>query len=153
MIEGKDNTGKTQKYVKYWNSTETEKLSLQSPYCGLAINYWYKQTGIDHKIKFSPRAYNFYTYCRNPKSFALLTIKQLADIPKGSVIVFKNSWGHHVGLLDRVEGNNIYTIEANTSNARSITKYPYRSEGVFYLKTDIHNRSLKPIYYCDCLTN
>ena len=153
MIEGRSNTGIIQKYAKYWNSTEPGKLNLNSPYCGLAINYWYQQTGIDHRIKFSPRAYNWFTYCKNPKSFALLTVKQLSEIPTGSVIVYKNSWGHHVGLLVRVEGNYIYTIEANTSNARSVEKYTNRSEGVFYLKTDIHNRTLKPIYYCDCFTN
>ena len=152
LIEGRSNTGFTQKYAKRWNEAHPKgKLSLTSPYCGLAVWYWYTNAGVNPNINFSPRALNWKTYCKKPVSFFGLTIKELEAIPLASAIVYKNSWGNHVGLFEKANMADIYTYEGNTSSARSVQKYPVRKEGVFYLKTSVNNKDLKPIYYCDCI--
>jgi hypothetical protein len=150
ILEGKSNTGAVQKYSKYWNATNPKNtLILTSPYCGLALDYWFKKAGVNHNIEFSPRAINWQKYCENPVPLFNLSASEYKKLKPGGVIVFKNSWGNHVGLYLEYQDFNIYTIEGNTSNARSITKYAVRSEGVFHLKTKVTNQSLKPIYYCD----
>ena len=150
LIESRNNTGSIQKFAKAWNQTN-QRLDLQSPYCGLSLWYWYTKAGINPNIPFSPRAINWYKNCKKPKSFALMSIKDLSELKPSGAVVFKNSWGNHVGLFEKAIGFEIFTIEGNTSNARSIKKYNLKAEGVFYLKTRIDNKSLKPIYYCDCV--
>ncbi|MCP9765126.1 hypothetical protein EGI31_19505 [Lacihabitans soyangensis] len=152
LIEGKSNTGFTQKYAQRWNEAHPKgKLALNSAYCGLAVWYWYRGAGLDPNISFSPRALNWKTNCVKPVSFFGLTIKDIEGIPMASAVVYKNSWGNHVGLFEKAIMADIYTYEGNTSSARSVTKYPSRKEGVFYLKTSVNNKDLKPIYYCDCI--
>lgn len=151
-IEGKSNTGAVQKYAKMWNTINPKsRLALNSPYCGLAVWSWYRSAGINPNIEFSPRAINWKNFCKKPKAFFGLTLADLEKIPPAAAIVYKNSWGNHVGLFEKAIGTNIYTYEGNTSTARSVTNYARKSEGVFYLKTSISNRDLKPIYYCDCI--
>jgi hypothetical protein len=152
LLEGKNNTGGIQKYAKYWNQNNPQqKLALTSPYCGLGINYWLQGK---HGIKYAPRAISWQTDCKKGKAFYSLSINDLVNLPKGVVVVYrvkrKAGYGNHVGLFEKAILWDIYTIEANTSNARSIVKYSQRSEGVFRLKTNIHNNSIRPVYYCDC---
>ncbi len=151
ILETKNNTGEVQKFTRFWNTTNPGKLVLTSPYCGLALDYWFKTAGVNHKIDFSPRAINWKNYCINPVALVNLSDNDYKKLKPGGVIVYKNSWGNHVGLFLEYREFHIYTIEGNTSNARSIKKYPYKSEGVFELKTKINNTALKPIYYCDAL--
>jgi hypothetical protein len=148
LLEIKNNTGEVQKFTKFWNETNRDKLILTSPYCGLALDYWFKKSGVNHNVAFSPRAINWKINCKNPVALFNLSENEYKTLKPGGVIVYKNSWGNHVGLFLEYKDFHIYTIEGNTSNARSIDKYPKRSEGVFYLKTKITNTALKPIYYC-----
>lgn len=152
LIEGRSNTGFTQKYAKRWNEAHPKgKLALNSPYCGLAVWYWYRGAGLDPNISFSPRALNWKTYCKNPVAFFGMTIKELEEIPVAAAIVYKNSRGNHLGLFDKAVMADIYTYEGNTSNARAVNDFGKKTEGVFYLKTSVNNRELKPIFYCDCI--
>lgn len=152
LIEGRSNTGFTQKYAKRWNEAHPKgKLALNSAYCGLAMWYWYNEAGIDPNINFSPRAMNWKTNCEKPVSFFGLSIKDLEAIPVAAAVVYKNSWGNHVGLFEKAISSDIYTYEGNTSSARSVVKYSAKKEGVFYLKTSVNNKDLKPIFYCDCI--
>lgn len=153
LFEGLNNTGETQKYAKYWNEKNPkDKLPLNAPYCGLSIYYWFMKSGLNPNIIFSPRAINYKLNCKNPVSFISLSISDLKNIPISSVIIYKNSWGNHVGLFEKAESFNIYTIEGNTSSARSLTKFNSKKQGVFYTKTKINNSGLKPFYYCDCVS-
>lgn len=152
ILEIKNNTGEVQKYTKFWNATNRDKLILTSPYCGLALDFWFKTAGVNHNVAFSPRAINWKINCVNPVALTNLSDNEYKKLKPGGVIVYKNSWGNHVGLFLEYKEFHIYTIEGNTSNARSIKKYPYRSEGVFELKTKINNTALRPIFYCDALT-
>lgn len=152
LFEGRSNTGGTQKFALAWNSAYPKgKLALNSPYCGLAVWYWYWKSGIDPNIKYAPRAINWKVYCDAPKSFFGLKLSELEAIPPASAVVYKNSWGNHVGLFHRSEGAWIYTYEGNTSTARAVSSFGKKGEGVFYLKTSINNKDLKPIFYCDCI--
>lgn len=151
-LETKNNTGPVQKYTRFWNQTNPKSpLVLTSPYCGLALDYWFKKAGVNHNIDFSPRAINWQKYCTNPVPLFNLSDAEYRKLKPGGVIVYKNSWGNHVGLFLEYREFYIYTIEGNTSSARSITKYAVKSEGVFHLKTKVNNQALKPIYYCDAL--
>jgi hypothetical protein len=153
VLESKNNTGAVQKYAKYWNTQNPKnQLILTSPYCGLSLYYWYAKAGIETNIPFTPRAVNWQIYCIDALPIWKMTVQELEDLPKGGVIIYKNSWGgNHVGLFEKYDDYFLYTIEGNTSNARSVTKYAKRSEGVFYLKTRISSTSLKPLYYCPVL--
>jgi hypothetical protein len=152
IFEGKSNTGATQKFVKFWNEKYPKsKLSLQSPYCGLAVWYWYYKAGLNPQISFSPRAINWKIHCKHPVSFFGLTLKDLEEIPTASAVVFGNNWGNHVGTFKEAEGSFIYTYEGNTSTLRSVEKYNFKKEGVFLLKTSVNNRQLRPLYFCDCV--
>jgi C1A family cysteine protease len=84
-------------------------------------------------------------------AFFGLTIKQLEEIPKAAAVIYKNSWGNHVGIFESAESFWIYTYEGNTSTGRSVNKYARKGEGVFYLRTSVNNKTIKPIYYCDCI--
>jgi hypothetical protein len=153
IFEGKSNTGAVQKYTVFWNSQNPKnKLVLTSPYCGLAIYYWYAKAGFETNIAFTPRAINWHLNCKTSRAVWKLTKDELEEIPKGSVIVYQNSWGgNHVGLIEKYNDFHFYTIEGNTSTGRSINKYDRKGEGVFYLKTHINNKSLKSLYVCDVL--
>jgi hypothetical protein len=152
LMEGRSNTGVVQKYARYWNERNTKaKLVLNSPYCGLAVWYWYTKAGVDPQVAFSPRAINWKVNCKSPHSFFGLSLKELEDIPKASAIIYKNSWGNHVGLFEKAVLSDIYTYEGNTSTGRAVQKYAKKGEGVFYLKTSVNNKQIRPIYYCDCI--
>jgi hypothetical protein len=153
MREGKSNTGAVQVYTKFWNQHNPRAvIVLNSPYCASACYYWFAKAGFEPHIKFAPRALDWKTYGKEVKIISLLTTKELEELPKSGVIVFRNSWGgNHTGLHEKYVDFNFFTIEANTSNARSLKKYNERFEGVFYLKTHINNTALRPMYYIDVL--
>lgn len=150
IFEGKNNTGIVQKYAHFWNAHNPKnKLVLSSPYCGLALYYWFALAGIETNVEFTPRAINWHKNCKNSRAVWKLTKEELENLPKGSVIVYQNSWGgNHVGLIEKYKGFDFYTIEGNTSTGRSIHRYTLKGEGVFYLKTHINSKSLKPLYVC-----
>lgn len=150
-FEGRSNTGAVQKYVKYWNARSDFKLGLQSAYCGLALDYWYKQAGVNPNIYLTPRAINWQKYCKNPVAIWSATPAELAGLREAGALVYQSSHGNHVGLYLQYEDFSFITIEANTSTARSIIKYNKTGEGVFRLKTPINNKSLRPLYYCDTI--
>lgn len=151
-FEGKSNTGPVQKYVSYWNQhNKTFPLGMQSAYCGLALDYWYKKAGVNPNIYLSPRALNWQKYCKNGVAIWSATPAELAAMKPAGSLVYKSSHGHHVGLFESYEEFNFYTIEGNTSTARSLDKYGRSGEGVFRLKTPLNNKSLKPLYYCDVI--
>lgn len=150
MFEGRSNTGPTQKYVKFWNAFNSP-IDLQSAYCGLALDYWYKKAGVKPNISFTPRAINWYRYCANPVAIWNLTPAQLSELKPAGALVFQSSHGNHVGLFEKYAEFSLYSYEGNTSTARSINKYNRSGEGVFRLKTPINNKALKPLYYCDTI--
>lgn len=154
LTEGKrNNTGKTQGYAKVWNYYNPKnKLPLNSAYCGLGLYTWFLKTGIETNIAFEPRAIEWQKDCKNPKAFWSMTEEELKALKKSGVVVFKAGRGYHVELFEKYRGYNIYSIGANTSNARSPTIYTQRQEGVFYSKTKINNEDLKPLYYCDVIS-
>jgi hypothetical protein len=150
IFEGRSNTGPTQKYVKYWNRYNAP-IDLQSAYCGLALDYWYKSAGVKPNINFAPRAINWFKFCANPVAIWNLTPAQLNDLKPAGALVFQSSHGNHVGLFIKYSDFHLYSIEGNTSTARSIDKYSRSGEGVFRLKTPLNNKTLKPLYYCDTI--
>lgn len=150
-FEGRNNTGPVQKYVKAWNARGSFPLGLQSAYCGLALDYWYRQAGVNPNIYLSPRAINWQKYCRNPVAIWSATPAQLAGLPTAGALVFQSSHGNHVGLYLEYRDFMLFSIEANTSTTRSIDKYSRLGEGVFRLKTPVNNKTLRPLYYCDVI--
>lgn len=151
-FETKNNGGFTEKYHKVYVGQGQLGISRAAPYCGIGLYSWYILAGINPNIYFPARAINWQLYCRKPLIFSLMGVQDLQALPKAGAVVYKISGGgHHVGLLEKAEGSYIYTYEANTSNARSVTKYDKKGQGSFYLRTSINNKSIKPIYYCDCV--
>lgn len=152
IFEERNNTGTVQKYVKFWNAhNKSFPLGLQSAYCGLALDYWYRQAGVNPNVYLSPRAINWQKYCKKPVAIWSATPAELAELKPAGALVFQSSHGNHVGLYLEYREFNLYTIEANTSTARSIDKYNRSGEGVFRLRTPVNNKALKPLYYCDVI--
>lgn len=155
LFEGLSNTGITQKYAKFWNlKNPKQKLDLQSAYCGLGLFYWYINAGIDPNIDFSPRAAQWEISCENPKYYYLLGYEEIQKLKSGGATTFKvkrrKGIGYHVGMYDKYDGVYLYHYEANTSTARSVNSYSKKGEGVFYTKTRLNDRTIKPFSYCDC---
>ena len=97
-----DNVGSDVK--RYLNGEE------HLPWCAGFVSYVLRESGI--KIQYTLRARDF-----------LKLGKTIKDPRAGDLIVFSRGSGcGHVGIIERVDKNKIYTIEGNTGNVPSKVK-------------------------------
>lgn len=109
-------------YTKYWR----DMLSTMQgqPWCQCFVNWCFKKTFGEAKAKellcCSGKSWTYYTptaagYFKTAKRW------YTSNPQAGDVIYFKNSARiHHVGLVIKVSGGTVYTIEGNTSGGSAV---------------------------------
>lgn len=141
-------------YRETYYYTHNVKLPSNAATCGTALETWYLANGIDPGIAWAARAKSWQTNCTNFVAFTYkTTLSDLQKIPRAAAIIYKvGKNGNHVGLFIKAAGLGFYTIEANTSNKRSLVKYRDYKEGQFVCFTPMAGISgILPLGYCDVI--
>lgn len=107
-------------YTKYWRDMNSGYQG--EPWCNCFVNWCFvKAYGVTDakKLLCTSGGWSYYTptsaqYFKNNKQW-------YSTPKKGDVIYFKNSTRiHHVGIVEKVSGNTVYTIEGNTSGGSAV---------------------------------
>lgn len=107
--------------TKYW--TDLDKGLQGQPWCNCFVNWCFTKAfgaAAAKKLLCSTSGWSYYT----PTSagyFKAAGQWHTSDPKAGDVIYFKNSQRiHHVGIVEKVSGGTVYTIEGNTSNGTAV---------------------------------
>lgn len=108
-------------FTKYWRDLCPNYQG--EPWCNCFVNWCFVQAyGVTEakKLLCTSGGWSYYTptsaqYFKNKKQWHTSSPKA------GDVIFFKNSQRiHHVGIVEKVSGSRVYTIEGNTSNGTAV---------------------------------
>lgn len=121
-LDSKTENAGSGNYTKYWKDMAS---SMQGqPWCQCFVNWCFKKTFGEAKAKellcCSGKGWTYYTptaagYFKTAKRW------YTSNPQAGDVIYFKNSARiHHVGLVIKVSGGTVYTIEGNTSGGSAV---------------------------------
>ena len=121
-LDSKTENAGSGNYTKYWKDMLT---SMQGqPWCQCFVNWCFKKTFGEAKAKellyCSGKGWTYYTptaagYFKTAKRW------HTSGPQAGDVIYFKNSARiHHVGIVIKVSGGTVYTIEGNTSGGSAV---------------------------------
>lgn len=108
-------------YTKYWR--DLDKGLQGQPWCNCFVNWCFTKAygaAAAKKLLCSTNGWSYYT----PTSagyFKAAGQWHTSDPKAGDIIYFKNSTRiHHVGIVEKVAGGIVYTIEGNTSNGTAV---------------------------------
>jgi hypothetical protein len=154
VLEEANNGGNLYNYYREsYYYKHSVKLPSTAATCGTALETWFLANGLNPGIEWAARAKNWRDKCRNFVVFSYkTTVSDLQAIPPASAIVYAVGNGFHVGLFVKAKGLGFYSIEANTSNKRSLVTYKQYAEGQFVCYTSLAgSKGFKPLGYCDVI--
>ena len=113
-----------EKYWKYYVGSNFVN-GTATPWCGCFVAWCFNQAGLSGKISGVTNK----AYVPSYRSWGRSSGRITYTPSPGDIVLFGSSGGSHVGIVESVSGNTIYTIEGNTGRS-------YNGE----VKRNCHNR-------------
>ncbi len=110
-------------------------------WCAIFINWCARQAGVPTSVITTS---SFAAEGKLVPTYFAYSAK--ADIRPGDILHFKNSYGNHVGLVYKVDSENIYTIEGNCSDSVKKSYYKRSTGDAYYGHSEYISHYASPDY-------
>lgn len=116
--------------IDRWN--RSVGVPLGSPYCAAFVSAVLTDVGCSAIKTRSARARAFIA----ERKGIVLDVHAQTIAHVGDIVVFKRNGGGHIAIVERVEGNVVFTVEANTSPGRGGSQW--NGDGVWRRKRTLY---------------
>lgn len=135
------------KYIKVWNTLGHTKFALNVAWCAIFVTWCKIQAGISADVVPDYASCNAgMKWFKDKGKFQYSKTYGGNYVPLvGDIVFFTGSYSKtnssHTGIVEKVSGNTLYTIEGNTSDAVHERKYDLSSKYILGFGTPAYNDS------------